>query len=215
MYSTSQFREERVDVLHALIRAHPLGTLVTRTRDGLLANAIPFLIDSASSGNGTLKAHVARANAQWREFDPGHDALVIFQGAQTYVTPSWYATKRQTGKVVPTWNYVVVQAHGRLIVHDDPQWVLAQIEQLTDTQERSRAEPWAVSDAPHAFVDQQVRAIVGIEIPITRLEGKWKVSQNRPHADREGVIGGLKEGADDNAQAMARLVEAALKGDFS
>jgi transcriptional regulator len=213
MYSTPQFREERVDVLHALIRAHPLGILVTRTREGLLANAIPFLIDAAASENGTLQGHLARANSQWRDFDPDYDALVIFQGAQTYVSPSWYATKRQTGKVVPTWNYVVVQAHGRLVVRDDPHWVSTQIEQLTDTQERPRAKPWAVSDAPREFVDQQVKAIVGIEIPIARIEGKWKVSQNRPHADRAGVVEGLKEGADDNARAMAGLVSAALKGD--
>jgi transcriptional regulator len=206
MYSTPHFREARVGVLHALIRAHPLGILVTRTKDGLLANAIPFLIDAAASTNGTLKAHVARANSQWRDFDPDYDALVIFQGAQTYVTPSWYATKRQTGKVVPTWNYVIVQAQGRLIVRDDAHWVSSQIRQLTDSQERPRAKRWAVADAPQEFVDQQVKAIVGIEIPIARLAGKWKVSQNRPHADRAGVVEGLKEGVDDNSRAMAELV---------
>jgi transcriptional regulator len=213
MYSTPHFREERLDVLYALIRAHPLGILVTRTQDGLLANAIPFLVDAAASAKGTLKAHVARANSQWRDFDPDYEALVIFQGAQTYVSPSWYVTKQQTGKVVPTWNYVVVQAQGRMLVRDDPHWVSTQIEQLTDSQERPRAKRWAVSDAPREFIDQQVRAIVGIEIPIARIEGKWKVSQNRPHADRAGVVEGLSESADDNARAMAALVASALKSD--
>jgi transcriptional regulator len=215
MYSTPLFREQRLEVKHALIRAHPLGTLVTRTVQGLIANLIPFLIDPKASENGTLKGHVARANSQWREFDPNYDALVIFQGSQTYISPSWYETKRQTGKVVPTWNYVVVQAHGRLVIRDDPDWVSTQIRQLTETQESKRAHPWAVSDAPREFIEQQVRAIVGIEIPISRLEGKWKVSQNRPQADREGVVEGLKEGADDNGLAMAALVASALSGDAS
>jgi transcriptional regulator len=214
MYSTPHFREERLDVLHALIRAHPLGILVTRTKDGLLANAVPFLIDAAASAQGTLKAHVARANSLWRDFDPDYEALAIFQGAQTYVTPSWYVTKRQTGKVVPTWNYVMVQARGRMLVRDDPHWVLTQIQQLTDTQERPRVKRWAVSDAPREFVDQQVKAIVGLEIPIARLDGKWKVSQNRPHADRTGVVEGLSESTDDNARAMAELVASALKSDL-
>jgi transcriptional regulator len=212
MYLTPHFREERLEVQHALIRAHPLGTLITRTAEGLIANAVPFLIDAAASTKGTLKAHIARANSQWRDFDPTHDALVIFQGVQSYITPSWYATKRQTGQVVPTWNYVVVQVYGTMVIHDDPEWLSEQIERLTGTQELKRAKPWAVSDAPEEFIRQQITAIVGIEIPISRIEGKWKVSQNRPLADREGVVDGLTEMGDSSGLALAALVASAARG---
>jgi transcriptional regulator len=213
MYSTAHFKEQRLEVLHALIQAHPLGILVTRTADGLIANAIPFFVDATASPRGTLKAHLARANSQWRDFDPNYDALVIFQGSQSYITPSWYATKRETGKVVPTWNYAVVQAHGRIVVHDDRDWVLPQIEKLTDMQEGKRQKRWAVSDAPEEFIEQQMKAIVGIEIPIAHLEGKWKVSQNRPQVDRQGVVAGLTEAADSNGLAMAALVASAMRGE--
>ena len=208
MYQPAHHREDRLDVQHALIRAFPLGTLVTTGPSGLVANHVPFLIDPEASRLGTLRAHVARANPLWKEADPEAEVLVVFQGAERYVTPSWYATKRETGKVVPTWNYAVVHAYGRMTVIEDAAWLKTQIEDLTRFNEAARAEPWAVTDAPAPFVDAMVRGIVGLEIEIARIEGKWKVSQNRPEADRRGVVEGLRENADARSGEMAELVEA-------
>ncbi len=212
MYQPEHFREERLEVQHALIRAHPLGLLISHGADGLSANPVPFLLHDAdeTAPLGTLRAHVARANPQWRDFvdgGPGGEALVVFQGADTYVTPSWYATKRETGKVVPTWNYAIVQARGRPRVVEDDAWLTRQIEALTAEHEGGRPVPWAVSDAPARYVEMQRRGIVGLEIAIDRIDGKWKVSQNRPEADRRGVAEGLA--ADGGAgAAMAGLVAA-------
>jgi transcriptional regulator len=207
MYQPPHHREDRLDVQHSLIRAHPLGTLVTLGAGGLVANALPFILDASVGPFGLLKAHLARANAQWRDCDPKVDALVIFQGAERYITPSWYATKRETGKVVPTWNYAVVQASGPMRVIEDRAWLAAQIAALTASQEGGRAEPWSVTDAPPAFVEAQLKGIIGIEIPIARIEGKWKVSQNRPESDRRGVAKGLRSAGDTASEAMAALVE--------
>lgn len=206
MYQPPHHREDRLEVQHALIRSHPLGTLVTMTTTGLVANALPFILDASAGPYGTLKAHLARANAQWRDYDPGVDALIIFQGVERYITPSWYATKAETGKVVPTWNYVMVQASGRMRVIEDRHWLRTQIGDLTAALEGGRAEPWAVSDAPPAFVEAQIKGIVGIEIPIARIEGKWKVSQNRPEGDRWGVVEGLRVAGDEQSLAMGELV---------
>lgn len=211
MYQPSHHREDRLEIQHALIRAHPLGTLVTMTKAGLVANALPFILDSSQGPNGTLQAHLARANSQWRDCDPGVDALVIFQGPESYITPSWYATKQETGKVVPTWNYAIVQASGPMRTIEDRDWLAVQTAALTATQEGARAEPWAVSDAPPAFVEAQIKGIVGIEIPISRIEGKWKVSQNRPEADRRGVVEGLRTAGDPASEAMANLVRESSK----
>jgi transcriptional regulator len=208
MYQPPHFREDRLDVQHALIRAHPLGLLVTFGGAGLVANPVPFVIDPSASPLGTLRAHLSRANAQWRDFDPDHEALVVFQGAEAYITPSWYEAKRQHGKVVPTWNYAMVQAYGRLRVMDDPEWLLGQISTMTAAQEAAQPEPWSVGDAPPPFVAAQLKGIVGIEIDITRIEGKWKVSQNRSEADRQGVSAGLRLAEDDASRAMADLVDA-------
>jgi transcriptional regulator len=208
MYQPPAFREDRLEVLHALMRAHPLGLLVTVGTRGLVANPIPFVLDAAVSERGTLKGHLARANPQWHDFDAAHEAMVIFQGPQHYITPSWYASKRETGKVVPTWNYAMVHAYGPLHVRDDRDWLAQQIAELTATQETPRAAPWAVSDAPADFIASQIKGIVGLEIPISRIEGKWKVSQNRPEADREGVIEGLNGEGGDAGLAMAELVQA-------
>jgi len=207
MYQPPHFREDRLDIQHQLIRAHPLGLLVTVGGKGLTANPIPFSLDAAGSPHGTLRAHLSRANPQWQDFDAGHEALVIFQGVETYITPSWYETKRQTGKVVPTWNYAIVQAYGPLVIRDDPDWVRAQINELTFRHEAGRSAPWAVEDAPAAFIAAQLKGIVGIEIPISRIEGKWKVSQNRPEADRQGVAEGLRAAPEEASQQMADLVE--------
>ncbi|MFL5156647.1 MAG: FMN-binding negative transcriptional regulator [Microvirga sp.] len=208
MYQPPHFREDDLAVQHALIKAHPLGLLVTFGSDGLEANPIPFVLEASASSLGTLKAHLSRANPQWRNFDPAQEALVVFQGPETYITPSWYAAKREHGKVVPTWNYAIVQARGRLTIRDDPDWLRQQITAMTEMQEGPRPEPWNVSDAPAPFVAAQLKGIVGIEIEITRIEGKWKVSQNRPEADRLGVSAGLRLSQDDASHHMAELVDA-------
>lgn len=208
MYQPPHFREDRLEVQHAFIRSHPFGLLVTAGRSGLVANPAPFLLDEAASPQGTLKAHLARANPQWQDVEPGAEALVIFQGPDAYVTPSWYETKRETGKVVPTWNYAMVQAYGRISVFEDPAWILDQVTALTSRHEAPFPTPWAVTDAPEPFVTAQLKGIVGIAIEITRIEAKWKVSQNRPEADRQGVSAGLRGLADERSQAMAELVEA-------
>lgn len=205
MYLPSHFEETRVDVLHAAIRARPLGLLITLAEAGLQANPIPFLIDAGPTPSGTLRGHVARANPLWRETRAEVNALIVFQGPQAYVSPSMYATKAATGKVVPTWNYVTVQARGRLRSIDDAKWVRSLVERLTQTHEATRAVPWAMSDAPGDYIETMLRAIVGIEIELTTLHGKWKVTQNRDAADRQGVAYGLERQAqaNDDAQALA------------
>ena len=212
MYEPPLHRQDDLAAQHALIRARPLGLLVSHGPQGLLANAIPFLIDPARGKFGTLSAHMARANGQWRDLREASEALVVFQGADHYISPSWYATKRETGKVVPTWNYVIVQARGIPRVIEDEVWLRSQIDALTATHETPRAAPWAVADAPEDFIAAQVRQIVGLEIEITDIRGKWKASQNRNAADRAGVVAGLTGDGDPDAIAMAAIVEeSALK----
>lgn len=209
MYQPPLFRETRLEVLHALVRAHPLGLLVCNGPEGPVANLLPFLLDANVGPNGRLRAHLARANPQWRLFadTPDMSVLAVFQGADSYVTPSWYETKRETGKVVPTWNYATVQVRGTTRVIDDRDWLASQVGELTATHEAARAEPWQVTDAPAPYIEAQIKGIIGIEIDITGIDGKWKVSQNRPVADRIGVAEGLAadhETAD--ASEMAHLV---------
>jgi transcriptional regulator len=211
MYQPPHFVETNRATLHALIRAHPLGLLVSCGADGPVADPVPFLIDADVGANGRLRAHVARANPQWKlvASQPEVPVLVVFQGTDAYITPSWYETKRETGKVVPTWNYAIVQARGRAVVRDDPEWIARQIADLTAFQEGGRAEPWAVADAPPPFITAQMKGIVGIEVEIIELSGKWKVSQNRPAADRAGVAAGLESaGNDQSSLEMAKLVRA-------
>lgn len=210
MYQPPHFREERLDVLHALIRSHPLGLLITAGPSGLQANNVPFLIDAKASERGTLRAHLARANPQARELEAVTECLVVFQGPQHYISPSLYATKQETGKVVPTWNYITVQACGAPCVVDDAGWLRQQIGDLTRHQEGQRAAPWHVTDAPDEFITAQVKGIIGLEIPIARLDGKWKVSQNRPAIDQQGVASGLR-GLGNDADAMADAVTARAK----
>jgi transcriptional regulator len=205
MYQPPHFREDRIEVQHELIRAHPLGLLITAGPGGLLANSIPFLIDADTSPRGTLRCHMARANPHWRELESVEQCLVVFQGPQQYITPSWYPTKQEHGKVVPTWNYVTVHAWGRPQVIDDAIWLRRQIEELTQLKEGARTAPWRVDDAPAPFIVSQIKGIVGVEIPIDRIEGKWKVSQNRPEADRAGVVAGLR-GSGEQAETMAALI---------
>jgi transcriptional regulator len=193
MYQSPHFREDDLGVQHALIREHPLGLLITAGASGLIANSVPFHLDAEGSEKGTLQLHLAKANTQWRDIQDGAPVLAVFQGAKSYVTPSWYQTKRETGKVVPTWNYAIVQARGPARVIDDHGWLLKQINAITGQQEEKRNAPWAVGDAPDDFIRAQLKGIIGIEIEITAIEGKWKVSQNRPVADRQGVAAGLGE----------------------
>ena len=197
MYLPAHFREDRPERLEAFVAAHPLGALVVATPDGLEANHIPMLLSRDAAGRSVLHGHVARANELWRRAADGTPALVIFGGAQRYVTPSWYPSKRVTGEVVPTWNYAVVHAHGPIRFIQDRDWLLALVSTLTELNERPRAAPWHVTDAPAAYVERMLRAIVGFEIAVERLEGKFKASQNRTAEDRAGVAAGLAaEGVD-------------------
>lgn len=211
MYLPAHFQEDRIEVLHQLIRNHPLGMLVTLTANGagtqnLEANHIPFLIDAEPAPFGTLRGHVARANPVWKDFSREVEAMVVFQGPDAYISPSLYASKKEHGKVVPTWNYAVVHVYGPIKVVDDAEWMRPFLERLTDRHEAPRAAPWKVGDAPEDFLQTTMRAVVGIEIPISKLMGKWKVSQNRSKADREGVAAGLGGMTGEAEQAMAGLV---------
>ena len=207
MYVPTHFEETRPEILHQLIRDHALATLVTLGPEGLNANHIPFELDPGPAPFGTLRGHVARGNPVWRDFSRDVEALAVFQGPQAYISPSWYQTKRETGKVVPTYNYIVVHAYGPMRIIEDRTWLRGLVERLTTRYEAGRAEPWKVTDAPADFVEQMLGAIIGIEIPLTRLRGKWKVSQNRPSVDRDGVVTGLNAMNDGDAQAMSSLVK--------
>jgi transcriptional regulator len=210
MYIPPHFAEPDVARIHACIRACKLGTLVTRRPLGIDANHIPFVLHTDPAPNGTLRGHVARANPVWREHEAGVEALVIFQGPDAYISPAWYPSTARTGEAVPTWNYVAVHAHGPLEVIDDPTWIRAHLEELTESQEARRAERWRVSDAPPDYVDAMARGVIGIEIRIARLLGKWKVSQNRSEEDRRGVVAGLGREETPAADAMASLVKSTL-----
>jgi transcriptional regulator len=203
MYLPAHFAENRLDVLHDAIRGAGLATLVTTGPGGLDACHLPLLLENAPAPLGTLLGHVARANPIWRETPPASEALVLFLGPDAYVTPTWYATKRVSGKVVPTWNYLAIHATGRVRFFQDRAQLLEVVTRLTDRHERTRTAPWEVTDAPADYVETMLGQIVGVELAITRLEGKWKASQNRNQADREGVSAGL---ADEGHAAMARLV---------
>ena len=207
MYLPSHFEEKRPELLHALLRTHPLGLLITQGESGLQANPIPFVLDADPAGGpGVLRAHVARANPVWREARSDTDSLVVFQGPQAYISPSWYPSKAEHGKVVPTWNYCIVQGRGALRVIDDAAWVHAFVTRLTQRHEASQTRPWSLSDAPAEYIETMQRAIVGIEITLSALTGKWKVSQNRSAADRDGTARGLAQRAGSDAAAMAALV---------
>jgi len=208
MYVPKHFQEDDLPTLHATIRGSGLATLVSQTPDGLLATHLPLLLDADQGPFGTLIGHVARGNPHGG-VGPAAESLAIFQGPDGYVTPSWYAAKRETGKVVPTWNYVAVHAYGALEVFDDPDRLLEIVTRLTNRHEAGRPVPWAVSDAPADFVATMLKGFRGVAMRITRLEGKSKLSQNRPAGDQQRVIEGLRQdGRDDLAGAMARVASA-------
>ena len=190
MYRPKHFAEDDVAEMHALMRANPLATLVSHGPDGLNANHIPLLLTDAEP-HGKLQGHVARANPLWKEGSVTGEVLVVFHGDESYISPSGYATKAEHGKVVPTWNYVAVHAYDELRVIDDPDWILAQVSALTATSEATLPQPWAVTDAPADYIGKMLGAIVGIEITVTRLLGKWKASQNQPPANQASLIRAL------------------------
>jgi transcriptional regulator len=208
MYIPPSNAEHRPEVLHDFIEAHPLGALVTASADGLFATHLPLVLHRARGTHGTLEGHVARANPHHRQASAAAGALVIFTGPDAYVSPAWYASKEEHGRVVPTWNYVAVHAYGVLRFVEDPAFVARHLRELTARHEAGRERPWDVSDAPAEFIAQQARAVVGVELAITRLEGKWKMSQNRPAADIDGVVRVLGSSPDAGDRAVAEIVAA-------
>ncbi len=210
MYVPPAFREDRPEVLRAAIRASGLAILVSFGPEGLIASHVPMMLDEADGPHGTLLGHLARANPQWHASTADVPALAIFPGPDAYISPSWYATKRETGKVVPTWNYVTVHAYGPLAFFDEPEALRALVSRLTASHEAGRPAPWAVTDAPEEFIASQLKGIVGFRLAITRLEGKWKMSQNRPLEDRLGVIEGLEQEGTPGAASVADTVAAVL-----
>jgi len=206
MYLPDHFAEHDPAALHGLIAEHPLGTLVTLTADGLTANHLPFLLAADAGEHGTLLTHVARGNHVWQDSSADHEALVIFQGPSAYISPNWYPTKAETHRQVPTYNYAVVHAHGRLVIHDDEKWLRGFLGRLTRRMEASQPKPWKMGDAPQDYLRQMLGGIVGIEIPIDRIVGKWKVSQNRLPTDRAGAVAGLRTTGEPEAVAMADLI---------
>lgn len=209
MYVPPHFAVDDPDLIRAAMAAHPLATLVTCGPGGLMANHVPLMFvpqtapDDARASRGMLHGHVSLANPQWREIASGTEILAIFNGPDAYISPSVYATKRETGKVVPTWNYVAVHAYGIGRTYDDPARLHALVSQLTDVHERDRDEPWHVEDAPDSYIAGQLRGIVGIEIAVARVVGKWKISQNRSEGDRRGAISDLSDSSDSNARTLA------------
>ncbi|NCC34542.1 MAG: FMN-binding negative transcriptional regulator [Chloroflexia bacterium] len=205
MYLPPAFQEDRLEVKHDLIHTYPLGLLITAGAAGLIANPIPFILYPDEGTYGTLRAHMARANPQWLELATVPECLAVFQGAEDYISPSWYATKQETHKVVPTWNYATVHVWGKPQIVQSTAWLYRQIDDLTRSQEGARPVPWQVTDAPEDFITAQMKGIIGVEIAITRIEGKWKVSQNRPEADHSGVVEGLRAQG-ETSKPMADLV---------
>jgi len=207
VYVPQHFAETDTAAMHRLLRTFPLGTLVTLGAEGLAANHIPFVLDAGAGAYGRLLGHVARSNAVWCDHDPDMEALVVFQSVEAYITPNWYVTKRETHEVVPTWNYAVVHVYGQIIVHDDGKWVRGQAGMLTKQQETSQPRPWKMADAPPAYTAANLEQIVGIEIPIAHLVGKFKASQNRRDVDRAGAVAGLRETGDPGNVAVAELMD--------
>lgn len=202
-----KFNEEKdLSILHSLVKSKPLGAWTTISDGEIAINHIPFVLHENQGELGTLVGHVARSNNIYQTFARDVDSVVVFQGHQAYITPSWYPSKHKHGKAVPTWNYVVVHAHGIPKKNEDPEWLLQHLNELTDIHENEQTQPWKISDAPDEFIEKLAEAIVGIEIPITKLTGKWKLGQNRPEADKLGTIAGLKSRVDSESHGLASLL---------
>jgi transcriptional regulator len=206
LYLPANFNESRSEVLHALMRARPLATLVTQADSGIAANHLPVESLTEPGPLGCIRGHVARANPVWLEYKEGTEALAIFQGPQTYISPSFYPSKQKSGEVVPTWDYAVVHARGQLRFTHDAAWLRAFVARLTDTHEATRAQPWKIDDAPAPYIEKMLGLIVGFELSIVSLTGKWKVSQNRPQADRHGVVKGLRDLSDADSHEIAAML---------
>lgn len=206
MYIQSHFKESRPLVLHDLIRAQPLATFIIVQDGEIVVNHMPLFISSDEGHYGMLRGHLPIENSIWQSFDGTMNAVAVFQGPSSYITPSWYPSIHQHGKAVPTWNYVVAHAHGRPNAIHDPSWLLDHLNELTNKQESAQRLPWKLSDAPKDYIDKMVSRIVGFEMPISSLQGKWKVSQNRPEADRLGIAAGLRNQGDKNSLDMESLV---------
>lgn len=211
MYAPSHFNESRADVLHGFIAQHPLALIVAASATGLQANHVPLMLEAGDGGACTLKGHIARGNSMWKDVPSGSEVLAIFQGPSQYISPSWYPSKSEHGRVVPTWNYAVVHARGNIAWNQDKAWLRTLVETLTNRHEAGQLSPWHVSDAPETFIQQMLSAIVGFEIAINDMTGKWKLSQNRTPAERAGVVAALSARPDEAAREMAVLVEQAGK----
>jgi len=208
MYLPAHFDESRTEVLHQLIARHPFGMLVTHGINGLDANHIPFELDAGRGAHGVLSAHVARANPLWREVADGDEVLVVFRAADAYISPNWYPSKHEFHRQVPTWNYMVVHAHGRIAIRDDERFVRGVVARLTRTHEASQPVPWKMGDSPADYIDEQLKHIVGLEIDITRLVGKAKLGQNKEARDIRGAAEALKaQGLDEIGEAMLGCAE--------
>jgi transcriptional regulator len=205
MHRPDHFRIEDVQEMHALMRARPFAALVSAGASGLYGTHLPTVLKDEGS-YGTIECHLARANPHWKDLAEGGEAMMIFQGPEGYITPNWYATKAQTGKAVPTWNYAIVHAYGRPAIMKEKEWLLRHVTELSEQQERTEAHPWKVSDAPESYIDVMLRGIIGFRFEVTRLEGKWKMSQNREPQDRIGVIDGLKARASGDDLEIAEAV---------
>ena len=208
MYCPKLFQEHRTAALHDLIQTYSLGTWTCWADNQLIVNHIPFLLDPDTGTHGVLRGHVARANPVWQKINSNTPSVVCFQGPQTYISPSWYASKEIHGKVVPTWNYTAVHAHGEPKVIDNEEWLHSHVEQLSSFHENKHDIPWQVKDAPTQYIEKMLRGIVGVEIMIHTIEGRWKVSQNKNTEDKKGVEQGLSKLANSNAKDMAHLVAA-------
>lgn len=207
MYLPSRYAESRTEAMHALMHAHPLAHLVTLGTDGLESNPLPFELDDRDGEFGVLRAHAARANPFWRSASRSQDALVIFQGPDAYISPQWYPSKQVDGRAVPTWNYLTVHAYGPLRIVDDRIWLRALLDRLTRTHERHQPVPWRLDEAPADYLEQLLGLVIGIEIPIRRLQGKWKNSQNQPRVNQLGVMSGLQQQANPDANALAHVIQ--------
>jgi transcriptional regulator len=211
MFKQPIFREEREALIHDLIMSNSFGTLISVIDGELTADHLPFLFKAKYGDNCVLHAHIAKGNPLWINNVTGGAVLVIFQGAHHYISPSWYASKAEHEKVVPTWNYAVVHAHGTIKFIEDQEWLKTHINEQTNKNEQNYDTPWKVSDAPEKYIDGQLKGIVGIEIEITRFDAKWKMSQNKNAADKEGVIKGLLGEKDANARDMAIMMSDSVK----
>ncbi len=211
MYIPKLHEETDLQVLHSLVRAHPLGSWATLGDDEIIMNHVPFVLDTSAGALGTLRCHVAKANDVWQKFSRTLPSVIAFHGPQIYISPSWYPSKQAHGKVLPTWNYVVVHAHAIPQLVADHARVIEHLTQLTAAQEAGRALPWQVSDAPADFIEQMSRQIVAIQMPISKILGKWKVSQNRSRPDQDGVVGALRGQGDARSADMAALVAHAVE----